>query len=111
MQQNDQRHIAVQQQFSREDVKKDTNKTQFDKIYQIKIDDLSLRELLLMQSIFQVDRPIDISALILEQPRPTTFFKVFLELELRCVVSYFAFDSRSIIALLDESNKSYFSSD
>ena len=87
------------------------NKTQFDKIYQIKMEDLHLRELLLMQSIFQVERPIDISTLVQEQPKPTVFFKVFLELELNCMVTYLAFDSRSIQTLLDESNKNYFRSD
>ena len=56
----------MQQQYSSYDTEEGSSRAQtsFETIYNIKIDDLSLRELLLMQSIFMVERPLDISALI-----------------------------------------------
>lgn len=47
--------------------------------------------------------------LIQDQPDPTIFFKVFLELGCKCMVSYLAFDYRSIKELLDDKNNKYFS--
>jgi hypothetical protein len=45
------------------------------------------------------------------QPNPTIFFKVFLELDIKCMVSYLAFDSRTIQCLLDNpENTKYFDS-
>jgi hypothetical protein len=44
------------------------------------------------------------------QPDPRIFFKVFLELDLKSMVSYLAFDSRSIKSLLSEKNEGYFDS-
>ena len=61
-----------------------------------------------MQSIFAVSRPIDIHSLICEQPTPTTFFKVFLELDLKCLLPFLSFDARSIKELLSEENDEFF---
>jgi len=36
------------------------------------------------------------------------FFKVFLELGIKSLVPFLAFDARSMRSLLDKSNKSYF---
>ena len=36
------------------------------------------------------------------------FFKIFLELNVKSMVSYLAFDNRSIKSLLDEKNEAYF---
>ena len=44
------------------------------------------------------------------QPNPKIFFKVFLELGIKSMVAYLAFDSRSTKALLSEDNKQYFNS-
>jgi hypothetical protein len=44
------------------------------------------------------------------QPNPTIFFKVFLELQFQNMVTYLAFDSRSIKALLGPENSEYFDS-
>ena len=46
-----------------------------------------------------------------EQPDPTIFFKVFLELGIKSMIPYLAFDSRSIRTLLSDDNKKYFSAD
>jgi hypothetical protein len=48
--------------------------------------------------------------LVLAQPNPKIFFKVFLELGIKSMVAYLAFDSRSIKALLSKDNKKYFDS-
>lgn len=48
--------------------------------------------------------------MIKEQPSPTIFFKVFLELGIKCMVSFLAFDNRSIKELLGEHNKQFFTS-
>jgi len=45
------------------------------------------------------------------QPDPSIFFKVFLELGYKNLVSYLAFDVKSMISLLSEENNEYFSNE
>ena len=45
-----------------------------------------------------------------DQPNPTFFFKVFLELGRKSMLQYIAFDYRSMRTLLDEGNEQYFTS-
>jgi hypothetical protein len=66
---------------------------------------------MLIQSIYACRTQSDIELLVKDQPEPTLFFKVFLELGVKSMTSYLAFDSRSIKVLLDDSNKSYFKKD
>lgn len=47
-------------------------------------------------------------ALINEQPNPRVFFKVFLELDLNCLLPFISFDNESISQLLTEDNCEYF---
>ena len=42
------------------------------------------------------------------QPSPKIFFKVFLELGKKSMLTYLAFESRSIAYLLSEKNHGYF---
>ena len=42
------------------------------------------------------------------QPRPTIFYKAFLELDLSTLVSILAFDSSSIATLLSDKNNQFF---
>jgi len=63
---------------------------------------------MLVQSIYTAKTESDIELLVKDQPEPTIFFKVFLELGVKSMVSYLAFDSRSIKALLSDENKKYF---
>ena len=42
------------------------------------------------------------------QPQPTLFFNIYLELEKKSLLTYMAFDSKSIKALLDPKNEDYF---
>jgi hypothetical protein len=48
--------------------------------------------------------------LVEDQPNPTFFFKVFLELGRKSMLQYIAFDYRSMRSLLDSKNEQYFSS-
>ena len=52
--------------------------------------------------------PSKISSLVKLQPTPEFFFKAFLELDRRCIISNIAIDSKSIAYLLDKNNKEYF---
>ena len=62
---------------------------------------MTLRELLLLQSVYACQKPSDIRKLIEAQPTFELFYKVFLELDLKCFISYLTFDSRSMEVLLD----------
>lgn len=65
----------------------------------------------MIQSIYACHTQSEVSQLIKEQPNPTIFFKVFLELGIKSMIPYLAFDSRSIRTLLSEENHEYFSED
>lgn len=64
----------------------------FTDIYKIKIHEPTLRELMTIFSIYSCRYITDITNLILDQPNPQIFFKVFLELKLKNLLSYLAFD-------------------
>lgn len=102
----DNRQIWVQEQYNDLD-----GNTHFQDIYKVKINEITLRELMLVQSIFACRTQSDIELLVKDQPEPTVFFKVFLELGVKSMVTYLAFDSRSIKVLLDEKNKKFFKAD
>ena len=99
----DNRQICLQEQY--DDFEGQTN---FDDIFKIKIHEITLRELMLIQSIYACKTQSDIELLVTAQPNPTIFFKVFLELGIKSMVSYLAFDSKSIKSLLSEENSKFF---
>lgn len=98
------RTICVQEQFNDKE-----GNTRFEDIYKIRIHELTLRELLLIQSMYTVHNQSEVSALIEAQPTPSIFYKVSLNLGIKSLISYVAFDSKSIRLLLDEDKKQYFS--
>ena len=49
-----------------------------------------------------------IAELVKLQPNPSLFYKSFLELDASNMTSVLAFDSRSMIHLLDDANEEYF---
>lgn len=100
----DDRQIWLQEQYN------DTEgQTHFEDIFKIKIHEITLRELLLVQSLFACKTQSDIEKLVGMQPAPTIFFKVFLELGIKSMISYLAFDSKTMKELLDkEENFKYF---
>lgn len=69
---------------------------------------MQMRDLLLLQSIFYLDNNVDILNIVQKQGNPTIFFKSFLELDRRNMLSLLAFDSNSIKTLLSDSNSDYF---
>ena len=87
--------------------KKD-NETVFKDLYKVKIHSITLRELLLLQSIYVCNTQTDIVNLVKDQPKPTLFFKTFLELNGTNMTSILAFDSRSLSILLSDDNKHLF---
>lgn len=99
----DDRQICIQHQYNDA-----SQQTQFDDIFKIKVHEISLRELMLVQSIYAAATQSDIELLVNEQPNPTVFFKVFLELGIKCMVSYLAFDTKSTRSLLNDKNSDFF---
>lgn len=102
----DDRQICIQDQYNDA-----SGQTHFDDIFKIKVHEITLRELLVLQSIYAANTQSDIELLVKEQPDPTIFFKVFLELGIKSMIPYLAFDSRSIRTLLSEENEKHFSAD
>ncbi len=97
------RQVCIQEQYNDAD-----GGTHFEDIFRIKIFEITLRELLLLQSIYACKTQSEIVLLVKEQPSPSIFFKVFLELGIKCMVGYLAFDNRSIKELLGDHNEAYF---
>ena len=100
------REVAVQQEFTR--TSNNSDETDFEKIYNIKIWTITLRELMLMQSLYVCKTQSDIVDLVNCQPNPSVFYKSFLELDGTNLTSILSFDSRSMEYLLDERFNEYF---
>ena len=97
----DNRQVVLQEQF--QDHEQQTN---FIDIFRLKIWEITLRELLILQSMYTVEKVGDIEILVKSQPSPMLFFKVFLELGIQNMIPYIAFDNQSIMHLLaNEDNK------
>ena len=77
----------------------------YDEIYKIKIHEITLRELLILQSFYICKTQSDIVNLVKLQPDPRFFYKSFLELDCSNMVTILAFDSGSLESLLSEKNE------
>ena len=82
--------------------------TFFENVYNIRIQNPTLRELLLIQSIQRLNTQSKILEFVLEQPKPIVFYKSFLELDGTNLLSILSFDSRSMECLLNEKQQEYF---
>lgn len=101
----DNRRVCIQDQYFKKAVDRgDREETQFDDIYKIKIHEPTLRELLLILSIYTCKTTSEVSEIVIDQPAPLIFFKVFLELEMKNLLSYLAFDRKSVKHLLSDDN-------
>ena len=99
--------ITVQQQYDRlRGCPKE--ETKFDSVYKIQIHNMTLRELLILESISVCQTQTEILSMVLEQPSAQLFFKSFLELNSANMVSILSFDSRAMKSLLAPSNKHLF---
>ena len=72
---------------------------------------ITLRELLLFQSIYVCKTLTDVVDIVNDQPDPKVFYKSFLELNGANMTSILSFDSRSMSYLLDAGFSEHFSSD
>jgi len=66
--------------------------TKFDVLYKIKVYEITLRELLIIKSLYASKNLADITTLVKKMPDPVLFFKVFLELEMKSVLHFISFD-------------------
>jgi len=89
----------------------DHEETEFEQIYNIKIWEITLRELLLYNSLYVCKTQSDIVDLVNDQPNPKVFYKSFLEFDGSNMVSILSFDSRSMEYLLSDNFSDFFSSD
>ena len=66
---------------------------------------------MLIQSIYVCKTISEVSVIVKDQPTPEVFFKVFLELGMKPLLSYLAFDRNSIKTLLADENQKWVSPD
>ena len=91
----DDRQICIQDQYDNQN-----QQTQFEDVYKIKIHEITLRELMLIQSLYSCKTASEVSQLVKMQPSPLIFFKVYLELHIKSMIPYLSFDARSLLHLL-----------
>ena len=82
--------------------------TDYESIFSLRVNDITLRELLLFQSLYVCGTQTDILNMVKDQPDPRVFFKTFLELDGTNMVTILSFDSRAMKVLLDEEMSHYF---
>ena len=73
-------------------------------LYKVKIFEITLRELLILQSFYLCKNEADIVDLVKLQPDPSFFYKTFLELDSSNVASILAFDSKAVTYLFQDDN-------
>ena len=100
--------ISIEQEYIKEDPSGKDSQNIYEELYKIKIHEITLRELLILQSIYVTNTSSEIMELIKMQPNPKFFYKTFLELDCSNMVSILAFDSKSIQNLLADSNSHLF---
>lgn len=99
------RVISIEQEY------KINDKTEYDEIYGVKIHEITLREMLTLESFYVTKNSTEINKLIRMQPDKRFFFKTFLEFDCTNMCSILAFDSKSMELLLSEKNSQYFSAE
>lgn len=101
------RQVQIQQEYTK--TQSGSEETDFEMIYSIKIWEITLRELLLFQSLYVSKTQSDIVDLVSNQPNPKVFYKSFLEFDGMNMTSILSFDGRSMKYLLDDKFSEYFS--
>lgn len=95
------REIRVQQEYEKSSGGQG-QETEFLEVYGVKLWQITLRELLLLNSIYLSKTLSSIVDIVNDQPNPLVFYKTFLELDGANMVSILSFDSRSMSFLLDD---------
>jgi len=93
--------ISIQQEYFKGNSRLG-EETAFWPLYNIRLVDLTLRELLLFQSLYVCKTLSQIVEIVSEQPNPGVFYKSCLELDMANMVSILSFDSRSMAYLLSD---------
>ena len=75
----------------------------------MKINNPTLRELLILNSLYYCSTQTEILDIVNDQPNPSIFYKSLLELDGSNMVSIMSFDSNSMEFLLDGKFKEFFS--
>ena len=101
--------ITIQQEYVKGTVKTG-EEAGFWNLYNIKLHTITLRELLLFQSLYVCKTLSQIVSIVRDQPNPGVFYKSFLELDGANMVSILSFDSRSMAYLLSDDFESFFNS-
>ena len=78
------------------------DETLFTNLMKVQIHTVTLRQLLLFNSLYVCKTLTDIIDIVNDQPRPAVFYQSFLELNGTNMVSILSFDSRSMDYLLDD---------
>ena len=98
--------ISIYQEYM---VKKgDDEETTLQEIYNICNGSITLRELLLFNSLYLCKTISAITTLVEAQPNPSVFLRSLLELDGTNMASILSFDSGSMKSLLSDQNSTYF---
>lgn len=84
------------------------HETMYYDIYKVKIHEMTLREIMILQAIYLCKTQKEIENIVRMQPNPSFFYKSFLEFDGSNLLSLLSFDSGSVEALLHEDNEKYF---
>lgn len=102
--------VSVQQEYMEKSGGCETYTT-FERIYSMNVQEITLRQLLLFQSLYLCTTASKIVDLVNDQPDPRTFYNAYLELDGANMLSILSFDSRTMKYLLDDQFDDYFSSE
>ena len=105
------RVISIETEFEKRIGTREKYKVEhkYEQIYEIKLEEITLRELMILISFYLCKSTSEIVKLINMQPSPGFFYKSFLELNGGNFLSMLAFDSGCVELLLSEENSEHFS--
>jgi len=103
-----QRVLSIEQEYVKGDSQSGEEAAFWD-LYKVKLHPITLRELLLFQSLYVCKTLSEIVDIVNDQPNPAVFYKSCLELDGSNMVSILSFDSRSMSYLLADTFSDHFS--
>ena len=99
--------MSIEQECTTKD-EAGTVSTYYENVYSILIHEVTLRELLILESFYVTKTPKEIFKLVKMQPNPQFFFKAFMEFDFANFCCMLGFNSLSIENLLSDKNDKYF---
>jgi hypothetical protein len=103
------RIISIDQEYIKGDATTGVDEASFWPLYKVKLHQITLRELMLFQSLYVCKTLSEIIDIVNDQPNPAVFYKSFFELDASNMVSILSFDSRSMGYLLKDDFADHFS--